>query len=123
MRSKNVLKEDIEAGIALLEQQIEDARHLLKQRPLNNKMHLERGNPKLFDKDLRPEFAKRSQPRVDRRRHSRVDGNAAGGSRNIPGIPPGEVDVDVEKLHRLLETKGRQFGARIDMAFKGPSKK
>ena len=39
MRSKNVRKEDIETGIALLEQQIEDARHLLKHRPLNNKMH------------------------------------------------------------------------------------
>jgi len=47
-----------------------------------------------------------------------VDGNAAGGSRNISGIPPGEVDVDVEKLHRLLETKGRPFGKRINIGFK-----
>jgi hypothetical protein len=39
MRSKNVRKEGIEAGISLLEQQIEAARHLLKYRPLNNKMH------------------------------------------------------------------------------------
>jgi hypothetical protein len=39
MRSKNVRKEDIEAGISLLEQQIKDARLLLKYRPLNNKMH------------------------------------------------------------------------------------
>ena len=39
MRSKNVRKEDIEDGIALLEQQIEGARHLLNQRPLKNKMH------------------------------------------------------------------------------------
>ena len=39
MRSKNVRKEDIEDGIELLERQIEGARHLLKQRPLDNKMH------------------------------------------------------------------------------------
>jgi len=39
MRSKNVRKEDIEDGIVLLERQIEGARHLLKQRPLNNKVH------------------------------------------------------------------------------------
>lgn len=39
MHSKNVRKEDIEAGIALLEQQKEKARHLLKHRPLNSKMH------------------------------------------------------------------------------------
>jgi hypothetical protein len=37
MRSKNVRKEDIEAGIGLLERQIEGARHLLKQRPVNKK--------------------------------------------------------------------------------------
>ncbi len=39
MRSKNVRKEDIEAGIELLERQIEGARQLLKQRPLTNKGH------------------------------------------------------------------------------------
>jgi hypothetical protein len=39
MRSKKLRKEDIEAGIVLLERQIEGARHLLKQRPLNNKTH------------------------------------------------------------------------------------
>ena len=39
MRSKNVRKEDIEAGIDLLEGQIEGARHLLKQRPVNNEAH------------------------------------------------------------------------------------
>jgi hypothetical protein len=39
MRSQNVRKEDVETGIRLLEQQIEDARFLLKHRPLNNKMH------------------------------------------------------------------------------------
>jgi hypothetical protein len=39
MRSKNVRREDIAAGIALLEQKIEDGRYLLKYRPLNNKMH------------------------------------------------------------------------------------
>jgi hypothetical protein len=39
MRSKNVRREDIAAGIALLEQKIEDGRYLLKYRPLNNQMH------------------------------------------------------------------------------------
>lgn len=47
-----------------------------------------------------------------------MDGNAAGGSRNIPGVPLGEDRVDVEKLHRLLKTEGRQLGARIDIDLK-----
>jgi hypothetical protein len=38
MNARNLRKEDIEAGIALLEQQIATARVLLNHRPLNKKM-------------------------------------------------------------------------------------
>jgi len=39
MNEKNFRKEAIEAGIALLEQQIEAGRYLLDHRPLNNDLH------------------------------------------------------------------------------------
>lgn len=39
MNEKNFRKEDIEAGIALLEQQVEAGRYLLDYRPLNNDLH------------------------------------------------------------------------------------
>ena len=125
MRSKNVRKEDIEAGIALLEQQIEDGRYLLKYRPLNNKMHAawSEETRNCLIKIYGPVSPNVRSHRVDRRGHSRLDGNAAGGCRNIPGVPIGEDGGNVEKLHRLLEAEGRQFGARIDTGFKGPSKK
>ena len=39
MNANNESKIDIDAGIALLEQQIEAAQHLLEFRPLNKELH------------------------------------------------------------------------------------
>ena len=39
MKNENCRKEDIEAGIALLEKQIAAARYLLDHRPLNSNLH------------------------------------------------------------------------------------
>jgi len=39
MNANSERKVDIDTGIALLEQQIEAARHLLEYRPLNNQLH------------------------------------------------------------------------------------
>ncbi len=39
MNANNESKVDVDAGIALLEQQVEAARHLLEYRPLNKKLY------------------------------------------------------------------------------------